>query len=242
MHSDTTSAATLVPPLASPRRSYQWTGPDIAFGAADKAGSAVTWEYFVQNTSNIPLSGISVVQNPEVTATCLKTTLAIGESTTCSASGTAQAGANTIQATVKGVWPDDLQAFYGYADSFYYGVVPGVTLDVKINGSSADSTPGLEVIEGQTVTYAIDVTNIGNYVMGNISIEIKGTLISECDSSVEAGAHLICETTEVALLGQQTRKFTLSGTVNGETINTETTVYYMGKEDLYFVFLPLILR
>lgn len=206
-----------------------------------KAGSTVAWEYFVQNTSNIPLTGISIIQIPEVSVTCPKAGLAIGESMICFASGTAQSGANTNQVTVKGVWPDDLQAFYDYEDSYYFGVVAGVDLEVQINGSPSGTPPGPEVPEGHPAIFAAELTNTGNYLLADIVVRIDGAAIS-CPTSLAADAVVICTAQETASLGAHTRVITVDGTVNAEAIHNEVTAYYLGVEDQYFVFLPLILR
>jgi hypothetical protein len=48
----------------------------------------VVWKYYVTNTGNIALSNVAVTDNKGVTVTCPQTTLAVGESMTCEASGT----------------------------------------------------------------------------------------------------------------------------------------------------------
>ncbi|MFC1776149.1 hypothetical protein ACFL3I_02255, partial [Pseudomonadota bacterium] len=58
--------------------------PEIAIG------SAVSWTYEVTNTGGYDLENIVVVDNPFVAITCPASTLAIGVSMTCTASGTAQ--------------------------------------------------------------------------------------------------------------------------------------------------------
>ncbi len=48
----------------------------------------VKWNYYVTNTGNIALSNVAVTDNKGVAVTCPKTTLAVGESMTCTATGT----------------------------------------------------------------------------------------------------------------------------------------------------------
>jgi probable HAF family extracellular repeat protein len=64
----------------------QPTGPSIT------VGDPVLWEYFVTNTGNVALSDVAVTDDQGVVVTCPKTTLAIGETMTCTGSGTATAG------------------------------------------------------------------------------------------------------------------------------------------------------
>ncbi len=81
---------------------------DTAPGVTLEVGDAVTWSYVVTNTtpSDPPaedLTGIAVTDDKEGAVTCPKTTLASGESMTCTAKhGTAAAGQYENTATVTG--------------------------------------------------------------------------------------------------------------------------------------------
>ena len=63
----------------------------------------VKWTYRVTNTSAVELTDIEVVDDKGVTVTCPATTLAAGESMTCTASGTAIEGVYTNVGTVTGM-------------------------------------------------------------------------------------------------------------------------------------------
>jgi hypothetical protein len=65
---------------------------DAPPGPTINVGAAVQWTYVVTNTGEVNLTAISVTDNRGVAVTCPKTTLAPGESMTCTASGTATAG------------------------------------------------------------------------------------------------------------------------------------------------------
>jgi hypothetical protein len=65
---------------------------DNAPGPSIVVGSPVLWEYVVTNTGTVALTGVSVGDNRGVIVTCPKTTLAPGESMTCTGSGTAALG------------------------------------------------------------------------------------------------------------------------------------------------------
>ena len=65
---------------------------DLPFGPIITVGSTVTWTYVVTNTGNVELTNVAVVDDPLGAITCPATTLAAGESMTCTASGTAVAG------------------------------------------------------------------------------------------------------------------------------------------------------
>lgn len=61
-------------------------------GPTVTVGSPVTWRYVVTNTGTVDLTNVLVVDDRGVTVTCPGTTLAAGQSMTCSASGVAILG------------------------------------------------------------------------------------------------------------------------------------------------------
>ncbi|HEY3274139.1 MAG TPA: hypothetical protein VGJ92_10265, partial [Methanocella sp.] len=73
-------------------------------GLTITAGAAVTWTYLVTNEGNVPLTAIAVTDDQGVTVTMPKTTLAIGESMTGTASGTAVTGLYVNIGTVTGYY------------------------------------------------------------------------------------------------------------------------------------------
>ncbi len=77
---------------------------DTPTGPIIPVGGAVTWTYIVTNTGNVDLSNVTVTDDQGVVVSCPKDTLAVGESMTCTASGTATAGqyANVGTATGEG--------------------------------------------------------------------------------------------------------------------------------------------
>jgi uncharacterized repeat protein (TIGR01451 family) len=77
---------------------------DDAPGPTVPVGSTVTWTYVVTNTGNVPLTGVSVSDNPHGAVACPKATLAVGESMTCTATGVATAGQYRNVGTVTASW------------------------------------------------------------------------------------------------------------------------------------------
>ena len=61
-------------------------------GPTINVGSSVTWRYIVTNTSEMPLTNVKVVDDRSVAVSCPQTTLAAGQSITCTGSGVATAG------------------------------------------------------------------------------------------------------------------------------------------------------
>jgi hypothetical protein len=75
------------------------TGPSIP------VGDSVVWTYVVENTGNVDLSNVVVTDDKLGAINCPKTTLAVGESMTCTANGTAMAGQYSNLGTVVGTPP-----------------------------------------------------------------------------------------------------------------------------------------
>ena len=100
-------------------------------------GSAVTWTYVVTNTGTVPLSSVSVVDDRNVIVTCPATTVAVGESMTCTGSGVATVGqyrnVGTVTATSATGQVTDTDA------SHYFGQVPSVP------GADTDSGPKVQL-------------------------------------------------------------------------------------------------
>lgn len=65
---------------------------DEAPGPTILVGSPVTWQYVVTNTGTIPLTSVTIVDDRSVAVVCPGTTLAVGQSMTCTGSGVATAG------------------------------------------------------------------------------------------------------------------------------------------------------
>jgi LPXTG-motif cell wall-anchored protein len=100
------------------------TGPSIP------VGNTVTWTYVVTNTGNVALTGVTVVDDKGVTVTCPRTTLAVGETMTCVATGVAVAGQYANNGTVAGFDPS--QTIVTDIDpSHYYGkaILPVTGID-----------------------------------------------------------------------------------------------------------------
>lgn len=97
-------------------------------GPTITVGSAVTWTYVVTNSGTLPLTNVSVVDDRNVTVTCPATTLAVGQSMTCTGTGVAIAGQYRNVGTVRAnssagqVTDTDASHYFGQA-----AVLPGDT-------------------------------------------------------------------------------------------------------------------
>jgi hypothetical protein len=86
-------------------------------------GSPVTWRYVVTNTGTVNLTNITVLDDRNVAVTCPGTTLAVGQSMTCTGTGVATAGqyrnVGAVTATSSTGTVTDTDA------SHYFGQLPG---------------------------------------------------------------------------------------------------------------------
>jgi uncharacterized repeat protein (TIGR01451 family) len=86
------------------KKSTNGEDADQAPGPTVTVGSPVTWTYVVTNTGALPLTNVKVMDNPNGAVTCPKTTLAAGESITCTATGVAILGQYENIGTVTASW------------------------------------------------------------------------------------------------------------------------------------------
>ncbi len=91
-------------------------------GPSLRYGSAVTWQYEVTNNGSEDLSSVSVTDDQGVTVSCPQTTLTIGESMTCTASGSAVVGQYTNVGTASA--QNASLDYYISSDSSWYMGIP----------------------------------------------------------------------------------------------------------------------
>ena len=104
---------------------------DQAPGPAITVGSLVIWRYVVTNTSTVNLTNVSVTDDRGVVVNCGgKTTLAMNESMTCTASGVAVAGQYTNVGMVTA--NSTLGPFTHSDPSHYFGVTPTSSNESKV--------------------------------------------------------------------------------------------------------------
>ena len=120
-----------VGPAVKIEKSTNGQDADAAPGPTIAVGSPVTWQYVVTNTGNVNLTNVVVVDDRRVTVNCGgQTTLAAGQSMTCTGSGVATVGQYTNIGTVTANWSGgtvtDSDA------SHYLGLAPGEVEGPKV--------------------------------------------------------------------------------------------------------------
>ena len=206
---------------------------DQAPGPSIPIGEPITWSYLVTNTGNVPLSGMTVVDDVIGSITCPQTALAPQASVTCTATGTAVGGPyeNNAEASAVGAGITVTDA----DPSHYTGVRPGIDIEKFTNGDDADLAPGPFIPVGDPVTWTYIVTNDGDATINGIAVtDDQGVVVTCPATTLVAGASMIC-TAPVA--AAEAGPYENVGEVTG-TSETDPTVpvedsdpsHYFGEE------------
>jgi len=198
-------------------------------GPQVEVGSNVSWTYVVTNTGDVTLTGVAVTDDQGVTVACPKTSLAAGESMTCSASGTAVAGQYSNVGTVTGTAPcgslvtdDD--------PSHYLGVQGSITLKKSTNGQDADTPPGPQIQVGNPVQWSYVVLNNGATPLSNLKVtDDQGVAVTCPKTTLQSGESMTCTGNGVAQACQYSNVGTVTGkTPGGLTVSDDDPSHYFG--------------
>jgi hypothetical protein len=141
---------------------------DTATGPIITMGDAVSWQYVVENTGEVPLSDVAVTDDQGVTVSCPGSNLTIGASMTCTSSGVAVPGqyANLGTVTANSV----LGSVTDSDPSHYLGSSSRIDIELSTNGEDADMAPGPSVEVGDTVIWTYVVTNMGDVPLTGVLV------------------------------------------------------------------------
>jgi hypothetical protein len=191
------------------------TGPAIALGKlvnglhADSppglvlpVGTAITWEYIVQNTGNARLEQVKVTDSPAVSITCPKDVLEPGETMSCTASGVAVGCLYMNLATATGVAPTG-ESVIAQDFVYYFGATgAALALVTRVEGQDANTPPGPNLPLGATVHLTYEVTNIGKAPLTEVAVSDDTGMAVHCPATTLAvGETMVCTGTEPATGG-----------------------------------------
>jgi uncharacterized repeat protein (TIGR01451 family) len=162
-------------------------------------GSAVTWSYAVTNTGTVTLTSVTVTDNKvrssAITCSGSRTnviaTLAPGAGVTCSATGTAVAGAYTNIGTATGTPSGGGTPVTATSTGTYFGAAPAISLTKSASISRYTAA-------GTKVTYSYKVTNTGNVTLNPVTVTdpMVGLSVISCpDTSLVPAATETCTAT-----------------------------------------------
>ena len=200
-------------------------GPELA------VGSTVTWTYIVTNTGQVALSNVKVTDDKGVAVSCPKTTLAVGESMTCTGSGKAQACQYQNLGTATGKAPDGTPVSASDPSHYYGKTNPKIEVEAKINGDYADTPKGPYFTQGSTVPFTYWVRNTGDTTLTGITVvDSKGVAVTCPKTTLAPNESMFCSGSGIAQVGQYSAIATATGTGScGQKVSDDDPVHYYGK-------------
>ncbi|MGZ5460517.1 MAG: DUF7507 domain-containing protein [Thermoanaerobaculia bacterium] len=201
---------------------------DTPPGPSLPVGSPVNWTYEITNIGSDPLSDIIVTDDQGVTVTCSGTTLAAGESMTCTASGVAQPGQYANLGTVEATLPSE-DGVVASDPSHYYGQT--LQFIKRTNGIEAHTPPGATLAPGSTVNWTYEVTNPGPATVTGLSVtDDQGVLVTCPQTTLAASESTTCTGSGVAIAGQYINVGTATATLPlGGIITVDDASHYFGN-------------
>ena len=187
------------------------------------AGDIISYTYIVTNTGNMALTGVTV-SDDKASVSCPKTTLAVGEAMTCTASYTItqadlDGGSVTNLATASSDQTDPVTA----SKTVVAEQLPGLSLVKEASLLTFAS-------QGDVISYTYVVTNTGNVTLTGVTVTDDKASVSCPQTTLAVGESMTCTAsysvtqadinagfvTNLASAGSdQTDPVTASKTVNG---------------------------
>jgi LPXTG-motif cell wall-anchored protein/uncharacterized repeat protein (TIGR01451 family) len=203
---------------------------DAAPGPLVETGDPVTWTYVVTNTGNVALDPVVVTDDQLGTITCPASTLAVGASMTCTASGTAVAGQYENLATATGTTPTGTVTDTDL--SHYFGAAPAVDIEKLTNGEDADTPTGPLIEVGSNVLWIYRVTNTGNILLPTWMVTDDQGVTVDCPRvPLRPGDTATCFATGTAVAGQYSNIGTVDATdPAGTAVSDSDPSHYFGVD------------
>lgn len=191
-------------------------------------GDPVGWTYAVTNTGPQTLTDVTVTDSIEGAATCPKTTLASGETMTCTISGVVKLGAYANTGTATGKDPQGATVT-AQSNSGYDGADPAVNIIKTINDAGNLDLPDAhryETTPQAVLSYKFTVQNAGSVPLIDVNVTDvpnapnPDTIMVDCPKSTLAVAEImVCSGSGAAREGT----FDDAGVVSGTPANTDGT-------------------
>jgi uncharacterized repeat protein (TIGR01451 family) len=181
------------------------------------AGDTVNWTYEVTAAGGRDLFNVFVTDDQGVVVTCPSTTVLAGETMTCTASDTVQAGqyanVGTVDAElVNGTPVSDSDP------SHYFGQAQAVlAIEKQTEGQDADLPPGPILPVGAAVNWTYEVTNVGTEPLSDVTVtDDQGVVVTCPGTTLGAGESMTCTAAGVVAPGQYVNVGTVTATLPSE--------------------------
>jgi hypothetical protein len=192
-------------------------------------GSQVLWSFVVTNTGDVSLNDVAVTDDKIGNITCPKTTLAAGESMTCTAAGVAVAGLDCNTGTAVGTSPQETTVTSSDS-ACYRGDTAAIAIEKATNGVDADTPTGPEIAVGATVNWTYVVTNTGEVPLTSVTVtDNRGVTVTCPKTALAAGESMTCTASGIAIAGQYSNIGTATGTpAGGSAVTASDPSHYIG--------------
>lgn len=202
---------------------------DVPPGPTLVKDSPVTWTYQVTNTGDARLTGISVTDDKGLTVSCPKQVLAVAESMTCTASGTASPGQYCNLGTATGNPPAG-SPVVATDTACYLGIAPSISIEKLTNGQDADTPPGPAILVGAPVLWTYLVTNTGDVALTQVQVvDNRGVTVACPKTQLQPAESMSCTASGTAVAGQYSNIGSVTGTPAGANPVTDSDPsYYNG--------------
>ncbi|WP_048144544.1 vWA domain-containing protein [Methanothrix harundinacea] len=198
---------------------------DSAPGPILNLSDNVTWTYVVNNTGNVNLTDVYVVDDI-IGLIAGPITLGAGENQTFNRTGTAVLGRYQNNATANGTYNGT--EVMDTDPSHYFGMILSIDIEKSTNGEDADSAPGPILNLSDNVTWTYVVNNTGNVNLTDVYVvdDIIGLIVGPI--TLGAGENQTFNRTGTAVLGQYQNNVISNGTYNGTEVNDTDLSHYLG--------------
>jgi len=189
-------------------------------------GDQINYEYTIENTGNVTISALSLVDDQIGAISCPQTTLAPSASTICTATDTMTQsdidnGSLTNNATLSGTPAGGSLAPVTDSATVTANQTPSLAFTKTAQNASYASV-------GDTLQYQYRVENDGNVIINNIAISDNRISPVTCpQTTLQPGEFMVCTGTDVVSQtdidnGSVANTATVSGTPTGGTLDPET--------------------
>ena len=169
--------------------------------SAANVGDDITWSYVVTNNGDVALTGITVNDPEGGTITCVPTTLAVGESATCTGTATrtvalADLGVGSVSngATAGGTPPfgaSPIESAESIASITTVVVAPAVSIVTTGTVTPSENQAAADL--GNTIAWSYVVTNTGNVPLTDVVVnDPEGGTITCVPSELAVGESATC--------------------------------------------------
>lgn len=204
---------------------------DAAPGPGLVIGDPVTWAYRVTNIGSRQLASITVTDDVEGAVTCPATSLAPGESMTCTLIGTVQSGQYANLGTATGLLANMTEVMDTDPSHYLGQPAPAIDLEKATDGFDADTAPGPILTVGNSVTWTYVVSNVGPETLTGVQVSDDREGPATCPiDTLAPGESMTCTLAGIVQPGQYANLGSVTATLPDTTpVTANDSSHYFGQ-------------